>query len=66
MPIRTLAIIPMKIKITLNENISLYQKIAPKIRELKALGMTNIEIAKKLIVSRKTIKKSLLINRITY
>src|SRR3990167_1841331 len=43
-PIRTLSLLPMKIKITMNENIPLYQQLAPKIRELKALGMTNREI----------------------
>jgi DNA-binding CsgD family transcriptional regulator len=37
----------------------LYKKLAPKIRKLKALGMTNIEIATKFKISRKTIKKAL-------
>jgi orotate phosphoribosyltransferase-like protein len=49
----------MNIKITMNENISLYQKLAPKIRELKALGMTQDQIAQKLNVSIKTVRKSL-------
>ena len=50
----------MKIKITMNENIPLYQKLAPKIRELKALGMTNIEISEKLKINPKTVRKSLI------
>ena len=52
----------MKIKITMNENIPLYKKLAPKIGELQALGMTNTEIATKLHISRKTIRKALSIN----
>jgi DNA-binding NarL/FixJ family response regulator len=47
----------MKIKVTVNENIPLYLKLSPKIRELKALNMTNIEIAKQLKISKKTIRK---------
>ncbi len=58
-PIRTLSLISVRIKITMTENIPLYQKLTPKIRELKALGMTNIEIAKTLMISSKTIRKSL-------
>jgi len=49
----------MKIKIPLNENIPLYQKLAPKIRELKALGMTTNEISKKLSLCPKTARKAL-------
>ncbi len=51
--------IPVKIKITMNENIPLYQKLAPKIRELKALNLTNNEIAVRLKISYKTIRKGL-------
>ncbi len=58
-PIRTISHIPVKIKITLNEIIPLYKKLAPKIRELKTLGMTNVEIAERLKISKNTIKKSL-------
>ncbi|NGX35045.1 MAG: hypothetical protein K1060chlam1_01413 [Candidatus Anoxychlamydiales bacterium] len=32
-------------------NIPLYQKLAPKIKELKALGRTLIEISKRLSIS---------------
>ncbi len=57
--IRTLSHIKVKIKISINELIPLYQKLAPKIRKLKALGMTNVEIATKLQVTRKTVWKGL-------
>jgi len=52
----------VKIKITIEKTIPLYQKLAPKIRELKVLGMTHKEIATKLRVSIKTIRKGLSIN----
>ncbi len=58
-PIRTLSLMPMMIKITLEQIVPLYKKLAPKIRELKVLGMTNIEIAKSLKLSEKTIRKAL-------
>ncbi|NGX36186.1 MAG: hypothetical protein K1000chlam1_01025 [Candidatus Anoxychlamydiales bacterium] len=58
-PIRTLSLIPMKIKITIEQTKPLYKKLAFRIRELKALGMTQDQIAKKLNVSIKTTKKSL-------
>ena len=49
----------MKIKITMNENTPLYQKFETKIRELKALGMSNVEIATKLNISKTTINNIL-------
>ncbi len=58
-PIRTLSLIPVKIKITIEQRKPLYQKLAPKIRELKVLGMTNRKIAKTLNICQKTIKKGL-------
>ena len=54
-----MSLIPVQIKITYNNNIPLYQKLAPKIKELKALAMTNVEIATKLQISRKTVRKGL-------
>jgi hypothetical protein len=57
-PIRTLSLLPVNIKITIEQTIPLYQKLAPKIKELKALEMTNIEIAGKLKISTKTIIKA--------
>ncbi len=58
-PIRTLSLIPVKIKITMTENIPLYQQLAPKIRELKILGMTVNEIAERWKISPKTVRKGL-------
>lgn len=58
-PIRTISLIPVSIKITINENIPLYQKLTPKIRELKLLGMANIDIAKKLKINQKNVMKVL-------
>lgn len=60
-PIRTLSLMPVKIKITIEQKIPLYQKLAPKIKELKALGMTNAEISEKLTISTKTIHKALIL-----
>ncbi len=58
-PIRTISLLPVKIKITTTENIPLCQKLAPKIRELKALGLTHNEIACRLKISLKTVKRAL-------
>ncbi len=58
-PIRTISLIPVKIKITMNENIPLYQRLNSKIKELKTLGMSNIEIEVKLNISRTTFRKGL-------
>ncbi len=61
-PIRTLSFIPIKIKISIERSIPLYQKDAPKIKELKILGMNYKEIVARLKISEKTIQKSSLIN----
>ena len=58
-PIRTLSLMPMTVKITIEQTVPLYQKLAPKIRELKTLGMSINEIASILKISRKTINKGL-------
>jgi hypothetical protein len=58
-PIRTESLLPIQIKIPLNETIPVYQKLASKIKELKALGMSNEEIAAKLKINRKTVGKGL-------
>ena len=60
-PIRTMSLIQVKIKITFDQTIPLYQKLASKIKELKALGLSNKTIAAKLKISRKTIRKALLV-----
>ncbi len=56
-PIRTLSLLSVKIKITIEEIMPLYKRLAPKIKELQILGMTNIEIARKLKISAKTVRK---------
>ena len=58
-PIRTLSLIPVKMKITINEDIPLYQKLAPKIKKLKALEMSNKKICESLKICEKTVKKGL-------
>ena len=58
-PIRTFLQIPVQIKITLNEFMPIHQKLASKIKELKALGMTNVEIAFRLKINNKIISKAL-------
>ncbi len=58
-PIRTISFIPCQIKIPLNQTPAVYQKLAPKIKELKALGMTNQEIADSMKINQKTVRKGL-------
>jgi len=58
-PIRTLSLILVQIKITCNNNIPLYKKLAPKIRELKALGLTQNELACRFKISLKTVKRAI-------
>jgi len=43
----------------MTENIPIYQKLTPKIRELKALRMTLNEISDRLKINKNTIKKIL-------
>lgn len=54
-PIRTASEITVKIIIQPLYQISLYQKLAEKVRELYALGMTFREIAKTFKTSEKTV-----------
>ncbi len=49
----------MQIKITIEQTVPLHQKLAPKIKELKALEMTNTEIAERLNASRKTVQNGI-------
>ena len=58
-PIRTISLISAKIKITFDQPMPLYQRLAPKIKELKALGMSNLEIEAKLNISKTTVRKGL-------
>jgi len=54
-----MSLIPVRIKITFDQRIPLYQKLAPKIKELVALGMSHKEIASSLKISIKTVKKGI-------
>ncbi|HUD02167.1 MAG TPA: hypothetical protein VMR37_07550 [Rhabdochlamydiaceae bacterium] len=56
-PIRTISFIPCQIKLPLNQSTPIYQKLAPKIKELKALGMSNAAIAYRLNINIKTVIK---------
>ena len=58
-PIRTVSLIPIHIKVPLESTIALYQKLAPKIKEMKALGMSYREIAQSLGVNKKTVGRAL-------
>jgi hypothetical protein len=58
-PIRTISLLPLQVKIPLVQCTAVYQKLAPKIKELKALGMSNEEIARRLKINTKTAKKGL-------
>ncbi len=58
-PIRTISLIPVRIKITFDQPVPLYQKLSSKIKELKALGMGNAEIEAKLNISKTTVRKGL-------
>ncbi|MCH9633399.1 MAG: hypothetical protein S4CHLAM7_01240 [Chlamydiae bacterium] len=58
-PIRTLALRPIKVKIPCQQNISLYQILSPKVKELKALGISYKNIALALNINLKTVLKAL-------
>lgn len=57
--IRTFSILEMKAKILCPENVAIYQILSPKIKELKTLGLLNEEIAIRLGIHKKTVKKGL-------
>ena len=57
--IRTMSLLSVQIKITYENNLPLYKKLAPKIRELKFLNLTHTEIAYKLKIGLKTVKRSI-------
>jgi hypothetical protein len=57
-PIRTASLIPANIVIFINDFIPLYQKLAPKAKELRALGMNFIDIGKTLKINKQTAFKS--------
>ncbi len=58
-PIRTASLLPFQIKIPFHETPPAHQILAPKIKQMKALGMTNQKIANSMKISRKTVKKGL-------
>ena len=58
-PIRTAALIPVKVKVPLNPTIAVYQKLAPKIKEMKDLGTSYRDIAVRLKIDKKTVGKTL-------
>jgi len=54
-PIRTVAEITAQIKICPVRRVYLYQKLSQKAKELRLLGMSYEQIAKRLNVSKKTV-----------
>ena len=58
-PIRTASLIPVKVKVPIDQTIAVYQKLAPKIKEMKALGMSYRDIAVSLGIDKKTVGKAL-------
>ena len=58
-PIRTISLIPVHIKVPVESKAALYQKLAPKVKELKALGMSHRDIAVSLEIDKKTVGKAL-------
>jgi DNA-binding CsgD family transcriptional regulator len=49
----------MKLKVPCHQTLPIHEALALKIRELKALGMTNRDIALWLKIDRKTVAKGL-------
>lgn len=57
--IRNVSQIPIQVKIPSHQTLPTHQLLAPHIRELKALGLSNENIAIKLRINRKTVDKGL-------
>jgi hypothetical protein len=57
-PIRTASIIPVHVKVSLDPTIAVYQKLAPKVKEIKTLGMSYRDIAVSLKIDKKTMGKA--------
>jgi hypothetical protein len=49
----------MQIKIPCHQSLPVYQVLAPKIKELHALGLSNKDIAARLKINKKTVAKGL-------
>ncbi|MCX6990650.1 MAG: hypothetical protein NTX49_06290 [Chlamydiae bacterium] len=60
--IRTISQIPMKVKIPCHQAVPIYKVLAPTIKELKALGLSNNKIAIRLKIHQKTVVKGLKIS----
>jgi hypothetical protein len=56
-PIRTAALLPFQIKLPFVDSSPINQILASKIQQLKAIGMTNQEIAKRMKNRKKDLKK---------
>jgi len=50
----------MQVKIPCDQTMTIYQALAPKIKELKALGLSNQEIGARLNINKKTVGKGLI------
>jgi hypothetical protein len=59
-PIRTFSQIPVQVKIPCHQALPVYQVLASKIKELKALGLSNNNIASRLKVHKTTVVKGLI------
>ena len=57
--IRTISQIPMKAKIPCHQAVPIYKVLAPKIKELKALGLYTERIATTLKINKKTVRKAI-------
>ena len=58
--IRTFSLIHIQIKIPCHQALAIYQALAPRIKELKALELSNDDIATRLKIHKKTVIKGLL------
>ena len=61
-PICTAFLIPVKVKVPLDPTIAVYQKLAPKIKEMKALGMSYRETSCEPWVDKKAVERALCFN----
>lgn len=57
-----MSLISVQIKISVEQTLAIYQKLAPKIKEMKALGMSYRDIAQSLGVNKKTVGRALALN----
>jgi len=62
-PIRTIAKLPVRIKIRVEQGMSIHEKLKSRVIELKTLGMPREEIVSRLKISRKTVRKAIDTNK---